>query len=1192
MSSSVQRAKKTLPEPGNILLKSSISSYNYDSSVSTKNVKNLLNNQTQIIEKLNTERNELMERVQFLEERLAESLSTISAQKEKITSLSDMVSRLSSSKKSKGDVTSSVADADIDQKDKAIIDQILKIKSEQYNLYIQQNPFPIQCVQSSAQDGGRRFTNILSNLPPDVAVEFSKVAFNQIFRSAHISEFVQILRKLNHNISFLEKIEKFSYKLFHSTFCKLFVLQPQQNRLVTYFNNNSFVLQVPIEHGIIGLCAREGQVKVYQNTKDSPEYDEEIDSFLNIGTNPSMTIPIVDSASNSTIAILLVCTAVNGDMYTPEDIEMGLILSTHISPFVTSFVENLEKVDERENKAAVTNAIKALIGKNSLEGLLPAILQVVQATCKASDVELYLYDDERGSFFVFEAQISNDGTANFGRRYFNCSTGVPFHVVNSRSHVMFNRLIPEKCEYFNKETDIHAIGQPYIAVPVFGETKKPIAVLAAYGKDGALVFSPLDLASMQQIAAQIGINLVNILNTMAIKQQNKYGSGFIVNFEKPLKSLVNAMSSRSVTSKKFSIVEMILSEMSKQIKCDLVGAWEVGKNFEIDQICIIKGKNPFSKRISVPPIVVDCTKNKEYKMSSNEDEIKQFLGDFDYETHYKTYNLLVFPICNANSDVNWVILCANSSNSQNMFMNSDIEGISSLNLFFNLLSESECIIDSISINSISDNLKKDIYRAISPPAHGILEKALHKISEHIGADYFALYQINTVSEQVNLVVASNVNACICCSLSQGIIGKVAKSEVGTVENIGNVSEEELFMDNIDGLGGSPSSVMICKIGVDYLIELGANVINKFTSHNIHCVIASSELIVLVNDLEKSFKDMSTKSYDSVSAEKITEFMSKSSSPTKADVDAYSDRLFDVANLSEDDKVIMLLKMFASQGITKKLNVPFEKLTQFICSLRQCYNTVPYHNWTHACDVTQFVFSCIIRGKLRQYINDIEIFALLLASICHDVDHEGLNNAFHRKAKTQLGLLYNDKPTMEMHHCATALKLLSMPEHNILEGLENYTDKVHFYEFFISLILATDMDKHFQYIKDFEAISKEFDKRNDIHRLILAQIVIKSGDLSNTARSFDTASRSAKLLMEEFFLQGDIESSLGVEVTPMCSRSEAQHISFSQISFYGVIAAPLFSVLGKFVPSLMDNLEKLEENKNQWEQQRSRLEVSH
>jgi len=123
------------------------------------------------------------------------------------------------------------------------------------------------------------------------------------------------------------------------------------------------------------------------------------------------------------------------------------------------------------------------------------------------------------------------------------------------------------------------------------------------------------------------------------------------------------------------------------------------------------------------------------------------------------------------------------------------------------------------------------------------------------------------------------------------------------------------------------------------------------------------------------------------------------------------------------------------------------------------------------------------------------------------------------------------------------------------------------------------------------MSSEFDKRNERHRLLLAQIVMKCGDVSNTTRSFEVASDMAHTLTVEFFKQGDMERALGVEVTPMCDRTKASHISTSQVGFYGFIASPLLTALGNFVRALADNTEQLEKNKRMWEQQKLQWEAS-
>jgi len=65
-----------------------------------------------------------------------------------------------------------------------------------------------------------------------------------------------------------------------------------------------------------------------------------------------------------------------------------------------------------------------------------------------------------------------------------------------------------------------------------------------------------------------------------------------------------------------------------------------------------------------------------------------------------------------------------------------------------------------------------------------------------------------------------------------------------------------------------------------------------------------------------------------------------------------------------------------------------------------------------------------------------MLALLVSSLCHDLAHDGFSNMYHINAQTSLALKYNDKSPLEMHHCATAFRILSQEKFNILSSLND------------------------------------------------------------------------------------------------------------------------------------------------------------
>ena len=51
-----------------------------------------------------------------------------------------------------------------------------------------------------------------------------------------------------------------------------------------------------------------------------------------------------------------------------------------------------------------------------------------------------------------------------------------------------------------------------------------------------------------------------------------------------------------------------------------------------------------------------------------------------------------------------------------------------------------------------------------------------------------------------------------------------------------------------------------------------------------------------------------------------------------------------------------------------------------------YRENPYHNSTHAADVTQTVHFFMAKGNLRAKMSDLEIMGLIISAIVHDYDH--------------------------------------------------------------------------------------------------------------------------------------------------------------------------------------------------------------
>lgn len=95
-------------------------------------------------------------------------------------------------------------------------------------------------------------------------------------------------------------------------------------------------------------------------------------------------------------------------------------------------------------------------------------------------------------------------------------------------------------------------------------------------------------------------------------------------------------------------------------------------------------------------------------------------------------------------------------------------------------------------------------------------------------------------------------------------------------------------------------------------------------------------------------------------------------------------------------------------------------------------------------------------------------------------------------------------------------------------------------------------------------------------------LVHCADLSNPTKPLPLYKRWVALLMEEFFLQGDKEREIGLDISPMCDRQNAT-IEKSQVGFIDYIVHPLWETWGDLVhPDAQDILDTLEENRDYYQ----------
>ncbi|XP_042746713.1 uncharacterized protein LOC122190691, partial [Lagopus leucura] len=122
-------------------------------------------------------------------------------------------------------------------------------------------------------------------------------------------------------------------------------------------------------------------------------------------------------------------------------------------------------------------------------------------------------------------------------------------------------------------------------------------------------------------------------------------------------------------------------------------------------------------------------------------------------------------------------------------------------------------------------------------------------------------------------------------------------------------------------------------------------------------------------------------------------------------------------------------------------------------------------------VSHFCYLLYKNLELSNYLEDIEIFALFISCMCHDLDHRGTNNSFQVASKSVLAALYSSEGSvMERHHFAQAIAILNSQGCNIFDHFSR-KDYQRMLDLMRDIILATDLAHHLRIFKDLQKMAE-------------------------------------------------------------------------------------------------------------------------
>jgi len=327
------------------------------------------------------------------------------------------------------------------------------------------------------------------------------------------------------------------------------------------------------------------------------------------------------------------------------------------------------------------------------------------------------------------------------------------------------------------------------------------------------------------------------------------------------------------------------------------------------------------------------------------------------------------------------------------------------------------------------------------------------------------------------------------------------------------------------------------------------------------------------------------------------------------IDSVDFNIFEYSDKFGRENVLINISDYIFEQYSLYCVINSKRFETFLDKIRVGYDyLLPYHNDLHAADVLQtcHLFSVMSNLKDEMDLTTLDLAAFFISAIIHDFKHPGLNNTYQINKRTKIANKYNDISVLENYHLSSAFNVISHPNSNIFCDLSVEEYRV-VRKRIVECVLATDMAKHtksqtslkikldqlknktpadkvlFNFIQMANEDTK-FDRQQEI-----LNYMIHTADISNPGKQFQIAKQWTDLVVEEFFLQGDLEKKEGLPVSFLCDRNTT-NVPKSQIMFITNIILPSFKILTILSPLCSTMVDNLYTNIEMWKKEEEKMQA--
>jgi len=436
-------------------------------------------------------------------------------------------------------------------------------------------------------------------------------------------------------------------------------------------------------------------------------------------------------------------------------------------------------------------------------------------------------------------------------------------------------------------------------------------------------------------------------------------------------------------------------------------------------------------------------------------------------------------------------------------------------------------------------------------------------------------------------------------INSAITGLVAA--LGETVNIGDISSDRQFDHSLDDDAQFEHRSLLCMpikdsdnklLGVVSLINkktgfFTSNDENFVEAFGVFCGISLAnasnyELLKAAEARKQVALDIMT--YHASSSSVEAKFLARLSIPTASSLQLKSFSFTDV-ELEDIDTLTASLRMFHDLDLVSRFQLDHMTMCRWLLTVKKNYRPeVVYHNWRHAFNVAQVMYSSLVNSGWAAGLGPITSLGLLVACLCHDLDHRGTNNSYQLATNSPLAKLYSTS-TLERHHLNQALIILNLDGNRIFDNLTpaEYTMVLAVIE---EAILATDLSLHFAHLGRLKNLSNEgpegLDWTNKEKRSTAMAALMTAADLGATTKPWTVQRKIARLVAEEFWYQGDLEKAhLSTPLVPMMDRELRHELPRLQVGFCEGVCLPVYKALTCLCPALQPMEDAVMLNRDKW-----------